>query len=336
MKTKLPILSKIPVLIALGTLAVTVVSCGSYQNSSYYDNDGVYGSYERNDGNVVNQYSEENIENGQAYAGEFRAMQAEYQDQYEYFTDVDNYASETENDTVVTVYNNNYDSNQRYAGWGNNNSNVTVNYYDSGWYGWNNWYSPWGWNTWNRPYWGWNSWYGANWGWGWNSYYGSNWGWGWNNWYSPYWYGGYYNNWYNPYGYGYYGRNVAYSSGPRGGRPYYGNSGRLSGRNNVNFNNPRSTYSNPRNSTQPRSSTSSSNPRPRSTYSNPRNNSSNPRPRSNNYSTPRPRSSTSTPRSSTPRPRSSSYSSPRSSGGSFGGSRGGGSFGGSRSGGGRR
>lgn len=333
MKTKLPILSKIPALFALGTLAITVVSCSSYQNSSYYDNDGVYGNYERNDNDVVNQYSEENIENGQAYAGEFRAMQAEYQDQYEYFTDVDNYASETENDTVVTVYNKNYDDNERYAGWGSNDHDVTINYYNSGW---NNWYSPyWGYYNYS-PYWYggyYNNWYGSNWGWGWNSYYGPNWGWGWNSWYSPYYYGGYYNNWYHPYGYGYYGRNVAYSSGPRGGTPYY-NSGRLSGRNNVNLNKPRSTYSNPRSSTQPRNSSNSSTPRPRSTYSNPRNNSSStPRPRTNNYSTPKPRTNTSTPRSSTPRPRSSSYSTPRSSSGSFGGSRGGGSFGGSRSGG---
>src|SRR5690606_16921161 len=117
MKTKLPILSKIPMLFALGMLAMFVVSCGSYQNSSYYDNDGVYGNYDRNNDEVPNKYSEENFQDGQKYAGKFKAMQDEYQDQYDYFTDVDNYSSETSNDTVVTVYNSKYDNNNRYASW---------------------------------------------------------------------------------------------------------------------------------------------------------------------------------------------------------------------------
>ena len=108
MKTKLPILRKIPMLFALGTLVFVVFSCGSYQNSSYYDNDGVYGNYDRNNDQVTNQYSEENLQNGNIYAEKFKTMQGEYQDQYEYFTDVDNYSSETENDTVVTVYNSKY------------------------------------------------------------------------------------------------------------------------------------------------------------------------------------------------------------------------------------
>lgn len=328
MKTKLPILRKIPMLFALGTLVFVVFSCGSYQNSSYYDNDGVYGNYDRNNDQVTNQYSEENLQNGNIYAAKFKTMQGEYQDQYEYFTDVDNYSSETENDTVVTVYNSKYNNSNRYAGWGNNNSDVTINYYNNGW-GWNSWYGPnwgWGWNSWNQPYWGWNSWYGANWGWGWNSWYGANWGWGWNSWYGPNWGWGwnswnnpYYNGWYNGYG----GRGVVYSSGPRGGRPYYGSTNRNSRGNNVDFNRPRSSSSNPRSynnsSTNPRNNNNTSTPRPRSNYySTPRSNNSTPR--SNNYST----------------PRSNNYSSPRSSGGSFGGSRGGGSFGGGgRSGGGR-
>ena len=64
MKTKLPFLSKFPMLFAFGSLAVFVISCGSYQNSSYYDNDGVYGNYDRNDNEVINQYSEENLQKG--------------------------------------------------------------------------------------------------------------------------------------------------------------------------------------------------------------------------------------------------------------------------------
>ena len=131
-------------------------SCGSYQNSSYYDNDGVYGS-QRTNTNTENKYSEQNIENSNKYAQQFKSMQ----DDYTYFTDVDNYNSQ-ENDTVVTVYRN--ESNNNYAGWGNNSSNVTVNYYTNGW-GWNNWYGNyWGWNNWYGPGWGWNNWYGNYWG----------------------------------------------------------------------------------------------------------------------------------------------------------------------------
>lgn len=314
MKTKLPILSKIPVLFTLGTMVVMFISCGSYQNSSYYDNDGVYGTtYERNDNNVTNQYSEENLESGKAYAAQFESMK----DDYIYFTDIDNYSSEQQNDTVVTVYKNNYNDTQtQYGSWGSNSHDVTINYYNNGWggyYGWNNWYSPY----WNNNYWGWNSWYGPNWGWGWNSWYGPNWGWGWNSWYG---YGGFYGN-YNPYyGYnnyynGYRGRNVVYANGPRGSRanPSTVRSSSRSS-NNVDFNRNRI-------STQPRSTSTS----PRSTTSQPRTNT-------------QPRSTTSQPRSitqprnnsSSPRSNSGSYSSPRSSGGSFSSPRssGGGSFGG--------
>lgn len=295
MKTKLPILRKIPILFVLGIAAFFVVSCGSYQNSSYYDNDGVYGNYDRNNDEVTNKYSEENLEDGQVYAEKFKGMQAEYQDQYEYFTDVDNYSSETENDTVVTVYNSKYNDSERYASWGENNHDVTINYYNNGW-GWNSWYDPyWSWNSWYRPYWG----------------------WGWNN---PY-YGGWYN--------GYYGRNVVYNNGPRGGRPYYNsNSGRVSGRNNsVNLNRPRNTFSsNPRStSSQPRTynNSNTSSPRPRGSNSTPNKNISTPRPRSNNnYSTPRSSNSN----YSSPRSSGGSFGGSR-GGGSFGG--------GGRSGGGR-
>ena len=163
----------------MGIVAILTTSCGSYQNSSYYDNDGVYGS-ERPVNQTENKYTEQNIEKSNKYAQQFKNMQ----DDYTYFTDVDNYNSQTQ-DTIVTVYRN--ESNNNYAGWGNNSSDVTINYYNNNW-GWNNWYSP---------YWGigWNSWYGPNWGWGWNSWYGG--GWGWNSWYGPSWgWNGYYgNNW---------------------------------------------------------------------------------------------------------------------------------------------
>ena len=88
-------------------------------------------------------------QNGETYAQKFRFMQDEYQQQYDYFTDVDQYSSQ-ENDTVVTVYKNNYNNSNQYAGWGNNDHDVTINYYNNGWYGWNNWYYPY----WRYPYYG--------------------------------------------------------------------------------------------------------------------------------------------------------------------------------------
>lgn len=279
-----------------GLLAVFVTSCGSYQNSSYYDNDGVYGS-EKTNTQTENRNSEQNIQQPNKYAQQFKNMQ----DEYTYFTDVDNYNSQTQ-DTVVTVYRN--EANNSYAGWGNNSSDVTINYYTNGW-GWNNWYSPywgigwnWGWNSWYGNYWGWNSWYGP--GWGWNNWYGT--GWSWN---------------------GYYGRDVVYNNGRRGGSRYTNpSSGRVSNFNSRRTDTPRPNFSNTRNNTRSNSNT-------RNNEVTPRDNSTN-TPRNTNYSTPRSNSNT---RSNSSTPRSNNYSSPRSSGGSFGGSSGGG---GGRSGGGSR
>lgn len=338
MKTYYPINLKNCGFFLTGIIAIITTSCGSYQNASYYDNDGVYGNSERSQSHTVLNTNEEVSEKSNEYAQKFRAMQ----DDYTYFTDVDSYQSEAQ-DTVVTVYNNQY-RDQNYAGWGNNGTSVTVNYYDNGW-GWNNWYSPyWGYSNvgWGAG-WGWNNWgMGWNAGWGWNSWYGPNWGWGWNNWYGngfygPGW-GGYYNNW----GwYGYRGRNVAYNGGPRGGNGYYNNgigrtssnynSGRRTSRTEFNgtprTSNPRGSFQNPRSaqegSTNPRTTTvpRTNTPRQNGTVS-PRNNTS--EPRNNNYS--EPRSNQSTPRNNTSEPRNNNYSSPRSSsfGGSFGGSSGGG------------
>ena len=52
------------------------------------------------------------------------------QEDYSYFTDVDNYQSAEPQDTAVVVYRTEY-SDQSYAGWGNNASDVTINYYNN-------------------------------------------------------------------------------------------------------------------------------------------------------------------------------------------------------------
>jgi hypothetical protein len=334
MKTNYTFQQKTLRFLSLFVGAITVTACGSYQNSSYYDNDGVYGpdktvTYEQptqNDNVVI-------VEDNNKYAQQFKNMQGDF----EVFTDVDNYKSSP--DTVYVQ-----ESNTRYAGWGENQNNNTTIIVNDNW-GWNNW----GWNGWYGNNWGWNNgWYGNGWGWN-NGWYGNGWygnGWGYNNWYGgfygPYWGNGWNNGWYgNGWNNGWYGggRNVAYNNGPRGGYVNRidgnGNSGRSSsGR----IGNPRSQTSQPRGNAigNPRSQTSEPrtyNPRGNSNTGTPRSQTSEPRtynPRGNS-NTPSPRT-ISTPRNDSPRtistPRSSDFGSGRGSGGS------GGSSGGGRSGGG--
>jgi hypothetical protein len=172
---------------------ICLTSCGSYQNTSYYDNDGIYGNTK--------------IENRTGQTTE-NSKNSDYQEYFsnlnnnsKSFIDVDNYSSisnDSINKTETYIPNN--------SGWGNNPQNITINVYDSNWGAgsWNNyWYgNHWGMNNWQSP-WGWNSWYGNgfnngwgwNMGWGWNNWYGPGFGWGWNNgWGCNNWNGNYANN----------------------------------------------------------------------------------------------------------------------------------------------
>ena len=172
--------------ILLMALGLLVVSCGSYQETSYRDNDGIYSR----------RVSETVVENTkkESYFADFPVYNVPENDEpVGIFTDIDSYYGDDS-----------YSSG--YSGWGNSTSDVTVNVYGGygGWYG-----SYWGWRS---PYWGWgygygwNSWHSPYWGW-----YG---GWGWNSWHNPYWGYGYGWGGYYPYY-----NNVAYYRGPRGG--YY-------------------------------------------------------------------------------------------------------------------
>lgn len=343
--------TNISTLSLFGILTLIATSCGSYQNTSYYDNDGVYGSSD-------NSKPREIESNNSGYYKEYFSS---LNKDSEVFTNVDNYSSAQDSvqkqPEVVT--------NSNYAGWGSNSSdNVTINVYNNG--GWNNWgyYNIWAGNNWGYyNNWGWNNgWYGNYWGY--NNWYGPSWGWGWNNWYGPGWNGyyGYYGGYYGGYGYyniwGWYNGNLGYNYAHSGGRR---NMNRLGGNYQANTPGDRGNITNggrntrvfgsrDYNSTSPRSNYNSNNT-PRSNYnSTPRSNNSSPRtnyennssPRSNynenntprNYtpsnsnSNPRsytPQSTNSSPRSYTPAP---TYSSPSPSGG--------GGFGGGRSGGGGR
>jgi hypothetical protein len=336
---------------------ITVVSCGSYQNSSYYDDDGVYGPDNSDKAKRVVQNETSSGSYSNAYAQQFKSMKEEF-GPTEVLTDVDNYKSAP--DTVYVQENG-----TRYGGWGENPTNNNIVIVNDNW-GWNNW----GMNGWGMNGWGWNGWYGNNWGmngWGWNGWYGNNWGmngWGWNGWYGNGWYGngwGWYgNNWgMNGWGWnGWYGggRNVVINNGPRGGYiNNNGNSGRLtSGRVGNSIGSPRTQIGQTRGNSIGTPRTQTSEPRtftprgntntgtPRAPISDPR--TYNPR---GNTNTGTPRTQTSEPRTYTPRndsprneaprtistPRSSDFGGGRSSGG-FGG--GGSTGGGGRSGGGGR
>lgn len=138
----------------IGFLSIFVItSCSSYQNSSYYDTDGIYGS---TDSKIQRKIISN--ESATAYQDYFNSLQ-DSNDTTAIFTDIDSYTSY--NDTI------NRQNNSNYASWGSNSKNVTINYYPNNWgmsfgypfygYGWRNPYSNWGYpyNYWDYSYYGW-------------------------------------------------------------------------------------------------------------------------------------------------------------------------------------
>ena len=125
-------------------VGILVVSCGSYQQASYYDNDGIY-----DDGNVriVEKTPHRTIQKKKdnQYADYFGQKADEYGEilDSEIFTDIDGYSSEVQNDSIaneddLTSYYNPNNDYAGYGGWGDNATDVNINIYDNGW-GWNNW-----------------------------------------------------------------------------------------------------------------------------------------------------------------------------------------------------
>ena len=149
-------------------IAVFLVSCGSYQQASYYEDDGIYATgnrvvrVEKKSAEAVAAEQQEKNMYGE-YFGQ-RAQQYEEILDSEIFTDVDSYYSGVENDSLQIGEQTDYfaDKNDYVGnpGWGDNPTNLTINIYDNSW----GWSDPWLWN--------------AGWGWGYAGYYG----WGWNNW----------------------------------------------------------------------------------------------------------------------------------------------------------
>lgn len=80
----------------IGLLSFLLASCGSYQNTSYYDSDGVYG-------NSTNRYAQANTSNtNNQYKDYFKSLQDDNQPT-EIFTDVDNYGNYAESDSTQTA-----------------------------------------------------------------------------------------------------------------------------------------------------------------------------------------------------------------------------------------
>lgn len=161
MKTTLFFSTKTALYSIVGCISLLISSCGSYQNSSYFDSDGIYGNSEVKKASPI-------VENNNniRYKEYFNSMQNE--------NTPTTLFNNVENDSVVN-------SNSARQ---SNNPNTTIIYVNDN--GWNN---NWGWNNnfgWNDP-WGWNNWgWGIGWNnWGWNNWVWNN--WGWNNWNGGWW-----------------------------------------------------------------------------------------------------------------------------------------------------
>lgn len=201
---------KIPTIAILSSLLL-VTACGTTQQ---VDTDGIYSS------TSVEQetYVETNNSGSTYYENYFKEKSSELElyTEDEVFTDVDDYEGDyVENDSVQV-------ERESYAGWGQENSNVSINVYTGGGGFYNSYYSPF-----NNGYNGWgyggfyNPWYGGGWGYYAPYYGGYGYGYGYGGYYNPWYGGGYYgSNW----GGHYYRNNVTYVNGRRG--TAYSRSGR--------------------------------------------------------------------------------------------------------------
>ncbi len=166
--------------IVVGSLLLTACG-GAYVNSSYYDNDGIYGS----EAPVVRSTpTPTRSANASVYKKQFSDKAREYK------VADDGKVVNVEEEYLDPNQGINYNNNSNYGGWGSNPNAVTVINYNNGWgmnnggwWGWNYYAPSWGWNIGYGGY-GYGGYYGGYYG-GWNSYYGV--GWGWNYYpYSPY------------------------------------------------------------------------------------------------------------------------------------------------------
>ena len=131
-------------------LGLAVVSCGSYQNNSYYDNDGIYGAKKERrtveNTEQVSQVEAKTNESGNKYKEYFASNANNYStENSEVLTDVENYSTSNGNETQES-------NATSYSSWENTADHVTINVYDNSWGGYNYgyWNNYWGYNNpWN-------------------------------------------------------------------------------------------------------------------------------------------------------------------------------------------
>ena len=173
---------KINALVIGVAASLLIISCGSYQSSTY-GNDGIYGSnntQRRVGNNVASAPVQESY-----FAKKLEQYESDYADS-DVFTDVENYSSQTYDDNQE-----NYNGGSQYQGWGDNAQQNNQVYVNNGFnYGYNNYYPFWNRGFRNRFGYGYGGYGGGPF---FNFYYGN-----------PYYYGGYYNNyfWGNNFWYG--------------------------------------------------------------------------------------------------------------------------------------
>ena len=121
----------------VGLLGLTAISCGSYQNKSYYDNDGIYGGEKQKPAKENTEQSPKTVEANNKYKDYFGSNANNYStEQTEVLTDVENYSSDNNNQ-------NENSNSESYSSWENSSDHITINVYDNYWgnnnYGyWNN------------------------------------------------------------------------------------------------------------------------------------------------------------------------------------------------------
>ncbi len=122
MKTNYFNIRQISLFAILGILGLAVSSCSSYQNTSSYDNDGIYGSVPHDaNGNPVYTYNDGNVQhynngNNSGQNMNYKAYFSDLEDDFPYVP--------VENDTVVQT-----ETYNSYPGWGETTDNVNVNIY---------------------------------------------------------------------------------------------------------------------------------------------------------------------------------------------------------------
>ena len=141
-----------------GLLGLLVISCGSYEQASYYDRDGIYAKEPQK--MVVTEsrtpppaQQQQGDDFYQDYFGEKSRDLNEYMES-EVFTDPNSYSS-VESDSLRyaqdslgveggNYFQDNYNDYGGYAGWGDSGSNVSISF-NVGWGGGWGWGAGWGW-----------------------------------------------------------------------------------------------------------------------------------------------------------------------------------------------